>query len=57
LSLGSDPRGDIIDRDEDVLPLAVGVSNAGEAIFDQRPAGRTLGGTIGRDRGSHRPCS
>src|SRR5215475_14911880 len=46
LSLGSDPRGDIIDRDEDALPLPVGVSNAGEAIVDQRPASRTLGGTI-----------
>ena len=57
LSLGSDPRGDIIDRDEDALPLPVGVSNAGEAIFDQRPAGRTLGCKIGRKRGSNRPCS
>jgi len=54
LSLGSAPRGDIIDRDEDALPLPVGVSKAGEAICDQRPAGRTLGGTIGRERGAHR---
>ena len=57
LSLGSDQRGDIVDLDEDACPLPVGVSKAGEAIFDQLPAGRTLGGTIGRERGSRRPCS
>jgi hypothetical protein len=57
LSLSSDPRGEIVDRDEDALPLPVRVSNAAEAIFDQLPAGRTLGGTRGRERGSHRPCS
>jgi hypothetical protein len=43
LSLGSDPRGDIVDLDEDAFPLPVGMSNAEEAIFDQLPAGRTPG--------------
>jgi len=57
LRLGSDPRGNIVDRDEDALPLPVEVRTAEEAICDQRPAGRTLGGTLGRDRGSQRPCS
>ena len=57
LSLGSAPRGNIVDRDEDALPLPVDVSKAEEAIFDQLRAGRTLGGTTGRERGSHRPCS
>jgi len=33
LRLGSDPRGDIVDLDEDALPLPVGVSNAAEALF------------------------
>src|SRR5256884_9329043 len=50
LSLGSDPRGDIVDLDEDACPLPVGVSKAGEGIFDQLPGGRTLGGTAGRER-------
>ena len=44
-------------RSPAAFPLPVGMSNAGEAIFDQLPAGRTLGCTIGRERGSHRPCS
>ena len=57
LSLSSAPCGDIVDLDEDACPLPVGMSNAEEAICDQLPAGRTLGGTIGRERGSHRPCS
>src|SRR5437764_1213277 len=57
LRLGSDPRGDIVDLDDDAFPLPVGVSNAGEAIFDQRPAGRTLGCKIDCERGAHRPCS
>src|SRR4030095_13732402 len=57
LRLGSAPRGNIVDRDEDALPLPVDVSKAEEAIFDQLRAGRTLGGTTGRERGSHRPCS
>src|SRR5262249_57852668 len=38
-------------------PPPSAVSKAGEAIVDQLPAGRTLGGTIGRERGSHRPWS
>src|SRR4030095_6683326 len=29
LSLGSDPRGDLVDLDEDACPLPVGVSKAG----------------------------
>jgi hypothetical protein len=41
LSLGSDPRGDIVDLDEDAFPLPVWMRNAAEAIFDQLPAGRT----------------
>jgi hypothetical protein len=32
------------------------VRNAGEAIFDQLPAGRTPGCKIGRERGSSRRC-
>ncbi|HEY5870208.1 MAG TPA: hypothetical protein VI542_32340, partial [Candidatus Tectomicrobia bacterium] len=32
------------------------MSHAGEAIFDQLPAGRTLGGKIGRAHGASRPC-
>jgi hypothetical protein len=47
LSLGSAPRGNIVDRNEDALPLPVDVSKAEEAIFDQLRAGRTLGGTTG----------
>jgi hypothetical protein len=34
LSLGSGPRGNIVDLDEDASPLPVGVSKAGEALFD-----------------------
>src|SRR5436190_10011661 len=30
LSLGSDPRGDIVDLDEDAFPLPVGMRNAAE---------------------------
>jgi len=51
LSLGSDPRGNIVDRDEDAFPLPVGMRNAEEAIFDQLPAGRTPGCKIGCERG------
>jgi len=51
LSLGSDPRGDIVDLDEDAFPLPVGMRNAEEAIFDQLPAGRTPGCKIGCERG------
>jgi len=51
LSLGSDPRGDIVDLDEDAFPLPVGMRNAAEAIFDQLPAGRTPGCKIGCERG------
>lgn len=47
LSLGSDPRGDIVDLDEDAFPLPVGMRNAEEAIYDQLPAGRTPGCKIG----------
>ena len=51
LSLGSDPRGDIVDLDEDAFLLPVGMSNAAEASFDQLPAGRTPGCKIGCERG------
>src|SRR5262245_47788808 len=56
LSLGSDPRGDIVDLDKDAFPLPVGMRHAAEAIFDQLPAGRTPGCKRGCERGSSRPC-
>src|SRR5262245_26232826 len=51
LSLGSDPRDDIVELDEDAFPLPVERSKAEEASFDQLPAGRTPG----CKRGSSRP--
>src|SRR3989442_13585642 len=46
LSLGSDPRGDIVDLDEDARPLPVGGGKAGEAIFAPLAAGCTRAGTL-----------
>jgi hypothetical protein len=34
LSLSSDPRGNIVDLDDNAFPLPAGVSHAEETIFD-----------------------